>query len=186
MEKNGFTVFDVATNDVNGGSLRVYAAHKESQRPKSDKFYELIAREQEQKLGDAAVYQSFFETVQKLKTSVRNYLEAEIRSGSSVVGLGASTKGNVLLQFFDIDRKMMPYISERNPEKVSLETLGSGIKLISEEQARALRPGCMLVLIWFFKNEILQRERAYLNQGGKLLFPMPYPHIVTKTGEMPL
>jgi hypothetical protein len=186
MERNGLTIFDVATNDVNGGSLRVYAAHKETLRPKTDDFYRLLERERDQKLGDAAVYRSFFETVQKLKTSVRSYLESEIRKGNVVIGLGASTKGNVLLQFFDIDRKMMPYISERNPEKVSLETLGSGIKLISEEQARALRPSCMLVLIWFFKDEILQRERGYLDRGGKLIFPMPYPHIVSKSGEMRL
>ena len=100
-----------------------------------------------------------------------------------VVGLGASTKGNVLLQFFGLDRNWLPYISERNPDKVSLRTLGTDIELISEESARALSPSCMLVLIWFFKDEILKRERSYLEQGGKLLFPMPYLHLVTQDGE---
>ena len=101
-------------------------------------------------------------------------------------GLGASTKGNVLLQFFGITKEKMPYISERNPDKVGLRTLGTDFELISEERARELRPSSMLVLPWYFKKEIVAREGDYLRQGGKLLFPMPYAHVVTKDGEAKL
>ncbi len=76
-----------------------------------------------------------------------------------------------------------PYISERNREKVGLGTLGTDIELISEEKARESEPGCMLVLIWFFKEEIIRREHSYLEGGGKLLFPMPYCHVVRSQGE---
>jgi hypothetical protein len=183
MERNGLMIFDAATNDVNGGSLRVYVARREAGRGKSDNVDRLINQEREQRLGEAATYRGFFAQIQALKAKVRSYVETERQKGNLVVGLGASTKGNVLLQFFDIDRQMLPYISERNPEKVSLKTLGTGIELISEERARALSPACMLVLIWFFKDEILRREQAYLQKGGKLLFPMPYCHIVSKDGE---
>ena len=90
----------------------------------------------------------------------------------------------MLLQFVGIDNKMLPYISERNPDKVGLRTLGTDIELISEEHARSLNPSCMLVLPWYFKDEIVEREQPYIQAGGKLMFPMPYPHIVTKDGEI--
>ena len=92
----------------------------------------------------------------------------------------------MLLQLFDIGKETIPYISERNPEKVGLKTLGTDIELISEERARELNPSCMLVLPWYFKDEIVKREKEYLENGGKLLFPMPYPHIVHKDGETKL
>jgi C-methyltransferase C-terminal domain/Putative zinc binding domain/Methyltransferase domain len=183
MEQNGLTIFDATTNDVNGGSLRAYITHQELGRRKSDNVDRLIKKEKELRLGEATTYQGFFSEIQTLRGKVRNYIATENQKGNLTVGLGASTKGNVLLQYFEIDRRMLPYISERNPEKVSLRTLGTGIELISEERARALNPACMLVLIWFFKDEILKREQEYLQQGGKLLFPMPYCHIVSKHGE---
>ena len=115
---------------------------------------------------------------------MNRYLDADIAGGGKVFGLGASTKGNVLLQFFGITKERMPYISERNPQKVGLRTLGTDFELISEERARDLRPSSMLVLPWYFKNEIVAREQDYLRSGGKLVFPMPYAHVVTKDGEI--
>ena len=88
-----------------------------------------------------------------------------------------------MLQFFDIDKHVLPYISERNPDKVSLRTLGTDIELVSEHRARQLKPDVMMVLPWHLKSELMRREKRYLENGGKLLFPMPYPHIVTRCGE---
>ena len=81
---------------------------------------------------------------------------------------------------------MLPAISERQKMKVGLKTLGSDIDLISEEDARGKNPTCMLVLPWYFKEEIVAREQDYLNSGGSLLFPMPYAHLVTGRGEVEL
>ena len=111
-------------------------------------------------------------------------MKTEIKNGNSVLGLGASTKGNVLLQFFEIDKNIIPAISERQDIKVGLKTLGSDIDLISEDNARSINPSCMLVLPWYFKEEIAHREKEYLKAGGSLLFPMPYAHLVTKDGEI--
>lgn len=186
LERNGFEVFDASTNDVNGGSLRIFAAHGDRRRAKTAKLRELMEVEKDLQLMRPATYARFFDAVQRLRDTVRGYIQKERERGGLVLGLGASTKGNVLLQFFGLDREWIPYISERNPEKVSLRTLGTNIELVSEEKARAARPSCMLVLIWFFKEEILARERAYLEQGGSLLFPMPYCHVVTGEGERAL
>ena len=110
----------------------------------------------------------------------------EIKKGGLVIGLGASTKGNVLLQLLGIGKDLLPYISERNQEKVGLRTLGTDIEIISESDARKLNPSTMLVIPWNFKNEIISREKEYVNNGGKLLFLMPYPHYITKNGETKL
>lgn len=186
LELNGLSIYDASLNDVNGGSLRVFATHKENRAAKTEAYHRILADEEQMELTDADYYHRFFEQVNTLKGKVTKYLRQEADQGNLVVGLGASTKGNVLLQFFDIDKKLVPYISERNPEKVSLRTLGTDIELVSEEQARQLNPSTMLVLIWFFKDEIIKREGEYLEKGGKLLFPMPYPHLLTKHGETAL
>ena len=80
----------------------------------------------------------------------------------------------------------IPFISERNANKVGLRCLGTDIELISEKKARSLKPKVMLVLPWYFKDEIVKREKEYIENGGQLMFPMPYPHIVTNKGEVKL
>ena len=90
------------------------------------------------------------------------------------------------MQHFGLDKSRIPFISERNDEKVGLRCLGSDIELISEEKARLMNPNAFVVLPWNFKDEIINREKEYLNNGGKLMFPMPYPHVVAKEGEIKL
>ena len=93
----------------------------------------------------------------------RPFVDKIIQSKKTVLGLGASTKGNILLQHFGLDKSKIPFISERNPEKVGLKCLGSDIELISEERARLMNPSAFIVLPWNFKDEIVEREKEYLN-----------------------
>jgi len=183
MEPHNLSIFDASTNQVNGGSVRVFITHTENNYKPSANLERLYAEEERMNLYDAATYTNFYKKIVDLKNKINNVITKKISKGKLVFGLGASTKGNILLQLFGITKEMLPYISERNPEKVGLRTLGTDIELISEERAREMRPSCMLVLPWYFKQEIIKRERDYLEQGGELLFPMPYPHIVDKNGE---
>lgn len=188
MERNGLAVFDAATNAVNGGSLRAFITHADNKRAFTEagqrNLDALADIERKLKLDQAQTYRDYFTKIQDLAGRVNNFLEREIQAGGKVFGLGASTKGNVLLQFLGITKERMPYISERNPDKVGLRTLGTDFELISEQRARDLRPSTMVVLPWYFKKEIVAREQEYLRQGGKLLFPMPYAHVVTKDQEI--
>jgi hypothetical protein len=190
MERNGLAIFDASTNAVNGGSLRAFITHADNTRAFTEagrrNLAALADAERELKLDQAQTYREYFSRIQDLAERVNKFLEREIQSGGKVFGLGASTKGNVLLQFLGITKERMPYISERNPDKVGLRTLGTDFELISEERARDLRPSTMVVLPWYFKKEIIAREQDYLRQGGKLLFPMPYAHVVTKDQEISL
>lgn len=180
MDRNGMEVFDASTNFVNGGSLRVMVTHKEAKRPKSANLEYLLLKEKVLQLENPQTYDTFSKLIKVNTERVKNYVESQ---KGLVIGLGASTKGNVMLQLCGIDKKMLPYISERNPFKVGLRTLGTDMVLISEEEARRLKPDCMFVIPWNFKAEILEREKEYVRKGGKLLFIMPYPYVIDKNGE---
>ncbi|OGZ96178.1 MAG: hypothetical protein A3J10_02555 [Candidatus Sungbacteria bacterium RIFCSPLOWO2_02_FULL_54_10] len=179
-------VIDASTNPVNGGSLRVFVTHKESGKAVSPDVQRILDEETTMGLDRPETFRAFGKKISALKESVVGYLKKEKERGGMTIGLGASTKGNVLLQYFGIDKDLVPYLCDRNPEKTGLRTLGTDIEVISEERMRELHPSSLLVLIWFFREEILKRERAYLEKGGRMLFPMPHPSIVTKDGEMPL
>jgi len=183
MNRNGLKIVDASTNHVNGGSARVFIKHIDSPDGETEALKGLLDQETRMDLYNPQTYIDFYDKIKNLRDKIKNSMLNEINKGKLVLGLGASTKGNMLLQLFGITKQMLPYISERNPDKVGLRTLGTDIELISEEHARSLKPSCMLVLPWYFKEEIVQREQDYLESGGKLLFPMPYPHMVTKDGE---
>ena len=183
MNRNGLKIVDASTNHVNGGSARVFIKHIDSPDGETEALKGLLDQETRMDLYNPQTYIDFYDKIKNLRDKIKNSMVNEINKGKLVLGLGASTKGNMLLQLFGITKQMLPYISERNPDKVGLRTLGTDIELISEEHARSLKPSCMLVLPWYFKEEIVKREQDYLESGGKLLFPMPYPHMVTKDGE---
>lgn len=180
MERNGMSIFDASTNAVNGGSLRVMITHKEAKREKSSNVKYLLLKEKVLGLENPQTYIVFSKLIKINVQRVKSYIE---KQKGLVIGLGASTKGNVLLQICGIGNKLLPYISERNRFKVGLRTLGTDILLISEEEARRIKPSCMFIIPWNFKNEIVEREKAYIESGGKLLFIMPYPYILTRNGE---
>ncbi len=186
MEKNGLSIIDAVTNSVNGGSIRIIVTHKERNIAKSKRYKKILDEEKKWALRDSNTYKKYGEKINELIDISKNFILNEIKNDGLVIALGASTKGNVLLQLLDIGKDLLPYISERNQEKVGLRTLGTDIEIISEDEARKLNPSAMLVIPWNFKNEIVSRENEYIEKGGKLLFLMPYPHYLTKNGETKL
>lgn len=94
--------------------------------------------------------------------------------------MGASTKGNTILQFLGISKNIIPYAIERNKEKIGAKTIGSNIEIISEKTAKLYFPDFKLVLPWHFRTEIVKREIDYLKKNGKLIFPLPNMLIITK------
>ena len=183
-------IFNAEINEVNGGSIRLYVCKENCEKYNSKNFFEnlkkLRAEENAYKLEDENTFFNFQEKIDVLKNKTNSYINKVIQQNKIVFALGASTKGNILLQHFGIGKDKIQYISERNPDKVGLRCVGTDIELISEEKARSLKPKAMIVLPWYFKEEIVQRERKYIEEGGELMFPMPYPHVVTKETEIKL
>ncbi|MDH5729893.1 MAG: class I SAM-dependent methyltransferase, partial [Gammaproteobacteria bacterium] len=91
---------------------------------------------------------------------------------------GASTKGNTILQWCEIDTRLIDFAAERNPDKYGALTLGTEIPIISEEESRKMKPDYYLVLPWHFKEEFLQREKKTIEAGTKLIFPLPQIDII--------
>ncbi len=182
--------FYAETNEVNGGSIRLYMCKKNSNKYKEKKFLNKLnsIREEEDKfkLTDPQTFFNFAKTISELKDKTVKFVDNILNSNKKILALGASTKGNIILQHFGLTKKQIPYISERNPEKVGLKCLGSDIELISEQKARDINPDAFIVLPWNFKKEVVNREKNYLENGGKLMFVMPYPHVITKDKEIKL
>ena len=86
---------------------------------------------------------------------------------------GASTKGNTIIQWQGINNNIIEFAADRNPQKWGAKTIGSNIKIISEEKSKKMSPDYYLVLPWHFKKEFLKREKIFMNNGGKMIFPLP-------------
>ena len=183
-------IFYAETNAVNGGSIRFYVCKSKCKKYDKKNFQEALSKlyEEEKKyfLNEEITFLNFQRKIDELKYKINSYIDNILKEKQIVFALGASTKGNILLQHFGLGKDKIPFISERNPSKVGLRCLGTDIELISEERARNLKPKTMLVLPWYFKEEIVKREKKYIEDGGELMFPMPYPHIVTKKTEIKL
>jgi NDP-4-keto-2,6-dideoxyhexose 3-C-methyltransferase len=109
---------------------------------------------------------------------VVSFIEREVEAGKKVYVYGASTKGNVVLQYYGLDTRLITAAAERNPQKWGKETVGTRIPIISEEEARKANPDYFLVLPWHFLDEFVRRERDYLHNGGRFILPAPYFTIV--------
>ena len=190
IDKFNLKLFYAETNSVNGGSVRLYICKKNSRKFEKPEFKEKLdlLREEEKNLNltQSKTFLNFEKIISDLRTKTIKFVDEIIKKKKIVLALGASTKGNIILQHFNLTKDKIPFISERNPDKVGLRCLGSDIELISEEKARNINPEAFIVLPWNFKKEIVEREKKYLNEGGKLMFVMPYPHVVTKSGEIKL
>jgi hypothetical protein len=119
------------------------------------------------------VYKEFYERILSLKKQTRDFLEQAKAEGKTVWGYGASTKGNTLLQMFEIDETMIVAIAEKQDFKFGRRTVGTNIPITSEEEMRKAQPDYLLVLPWFFRDTFIERENEYLEKGGAMVFPAP-------------
>jgi NDP-4-keto-2,6-dideoxyhexose 3-C-methyltransferase len=177
LDRHGLEVFDLELRELNGGSFRTYIGYK-GKRPVSNSVYEQMELEKLIGLHRKKIYTDFAKRIKTAKKDVYEFIKKEVASGKKVYAYGASTRGNTLLQYFDLDNKLIAKAVERNPEKWGTKIASVGIPIISEEQAREEKPDYMLVLPWFFKDEFLKREKSYLKSGGHFIFPLPKIEII--------
>jgi len=179
LEKCNLKVVDVQMNSINGGSFAVTAAKKESSHtPNIPIINWMLNQEKEMGLDTPKPYREFEERVYRHRNNLRDLIKSLVEDGKKVFGYGASTKGNVLLQFCNLTKEDIPYIAEVNEDKFGSFTPGTGIKIISEKEAKEMSPDYFLVLPWHFKSSILEREKEYLENGGKFIFPLPDIEII--------
>lgn len=179
IEKNNMKIIDIYKNDINGGSLSLYIAHVNSKFKTVNKnINKIIIEEKKFKLNEKRTYINFYNKINNIKKKLLKILTNLKKNNKTIHGYGASTKGNVLLQYFKIDHNLIDYIADRNPAKNNLYTPGTKIKIITEEKSRKHKPDFYLVLPWHFKKEILIREKKTINKGSRFIFPLPNLKIV--------
>lgn len=179
LEACGLRVVDVQMNAINGGSFAITACKKPGPYKSNLPIIDwMLRQEDDMGLDTPKPYRDFEEKVFKHRKNLKELVEALVGDGKKIIGYGASTKGNVLLQFCGFTTDHIPYIAEVNEEKFGAYTPGTNIPIISEKEAKAMKPDYFLVLPWHFKNNILDREKEYITQGGKFIFPLPEIEIV--------
>jgi len=173
-------IVDVIMNNVNGGSFAVTATKKSNSasRPNDAVINWLLEQEERMGVNTPKPYRDFEERVFRHREDLVRLIRALRADGKTVLGYGASTKGNVVLQFCGFTPDDIPAIADVNPEKFGRVTPGTRIPIISEADAQNMNPDYYLVLPWHFKEGILRREKDYLNSGGKFIFPFPEIEII--------
>ena len=180
LKRHNLKVVDVELNDVNSGSFRVYIKHegKAGTREGLRRVQELEAKEKKLKLEEKETYFHFASRVDAVREEVYHFIKRETEKGKTVYAYGASTKGNTLLQYFNLDHHLIKAAAERNPDKFGKKTVGTLIPIISDDEARMAKPDYFLVLPWHFLKGFIQQEKKYLKSGGHFIVALPKMNII--------
>ncbi len=173
IQKNNLKIFDHEYLSVNGGSSRYYITHKESKIKIKKKIKTVNQVEKKNKVFELSSLENFFNSIKLLKYEFNNLMKKLKKNNFKIHGYGASTKGNILIQFYNLNSKNLDCIAEKNKAKFHCFTPGSKIKIVSEKLSRKLKPDFYVVFPWHFKKEILKREKKIREKGTKFIFPLP-------------
>jgi len=179
LDRADMKIIDVQMNGINGGSFAVTAARKDSTLKANEVLINWLF-EQEIKMGldTPKPFRDFEDRVYKHRESLKTLIESLSADGKKILGYGASTKGNVLLQFCNFTNENVLAVADVNPLKYGCFTPGTNIPILSEQDALKMKPDYYLVLPWHFKDGIIRREQEFLKNGGKLIFPFPEIEII--------
>jgi len=184
MQRCGMRVVKVEFNNINGGSIRCYVTHVSNFKFKSRENQQTLERVRQQEfdleLDTDKPYKNFQDRINHHKEELSGLLKGLKREGKKIHIYGASTKGNTILQWCGLDNTIIDYAADRNPDKDVARTIGTDIPIVSEEKSRAMKPDYYLVLPWHFRDEFLDREKAFLNEGGGFIFPLPAIEIIKR------
>ena len=179
VEKAGMKIIDVCQNKVNGGSFQAIVVKSKSSFIVSDSVKEMIKWEMEHGFNTMQPFQEFKNKIELHKKQLLKFLKEEKLKGKVILGYGASTKGNVLLQYCGITTEYITAIAEVNEDKYGCVTPGTNIPIISEKEARDMGPDYFIVLPWHFREFILKKEENFRKETNcKFVFPLPFFEIV--------
>ncbi len=176
-DKVDFKIIDVELNEANGGSFRITVAKNNSKYKECTGLIQDIILKEKKHYTPGAL-REFAINTEKHKNDFLKLLNDLKANGKKVLGYGASTKGNVILQYCQINTDLIPYIAEVNEDKFDSYTPETLIPIISEKEAKEMCPDYFVVFPWHFKKNILEREKGFLADGGKLIFPLPKLEII--------
>ena len=176
IQKHNMKIVDVSLNEINGGSIEIICTRKDNKcKINYQKIHSLL--KDEKKINNSS-FLNFNNRIQNVKLKLNNFFKKN--KDRKIIGYGASTKGNIVLNHCNIDNSKLNLICDANKIKIGLYTPGTNIKIISKKKMRKFSPEFLLVLIWPFRKEIIKEEIEFIRNGGKLVFYLPKFHIVDK------
>jgi len=167
FETNGLEIYNIEENGINGGSYRIFSRHYKNG---SIDYKENISK---QNVLD------FLNDVDLIKLQIQQLIKKLQSEGKKIYGYGASTKGNVICQYFDLTDSEIIAIADKNPAKDGLFNL-TDIPIISEKDAR-MDADVFFILPYGFTEEFILREKDWIMNGGILISPLPKLRVIDRT-----
>ena len=163
-------IFDANLSEIHGGQMNAFVAHKSS-RKKTKNYLKILNEEIKENANSKSSYIKFEKNSRLLKEKNLLFFEKALQSNKKIFGLGAPVKGNTLINYFGITKKMMPKLLEINPLRKNLYAPGSHIPVVMEDEEKEL-PNIYYVLAWNFKEEILKKNSKLIDKGVEFHFPI--------------
>ena len=177
FEEHQMELFDVVETDIDGGSIRCFVSHK-GQFTKSLNINKILMEENNEEIYNIKRLKKFEKDVIQQKADLKKILEQLKQDGKKIVGVGAPAKGITLLNYCNIDKDILEYLTEKSSLKIGKFCPGMHIPVVTDEKLLEDKPEYAMILAWNFADEIMNNLKEYQESGGKSLIPIPTPKIV--------
>lgn len=172
--RHGLTIFDVDEIPTHGGSLRIYATHKERNFVLTQRARKLISREKKAGLRKLTTYGAFKNRVNATKLSFYKFLLQAKAKGKTIVGYGAPAKGNTFINYLGVKSDLIDYTVDANPHKQNHLLPGSHIPIVDPKTIFKTKPDYVVILPWNLKDEIVKQMSGIREWGGKFVVAIPF------------
>lgn len=184
FKKFGMEIFDVKRISIHAGSIRAYVRNTgKRQDLASGSVEKLVELEEKTGIRDSNTYLEFAAKVKEETKKLVDMLRKLKADGKRIVGYGASGRANTMLNYAGIGRDVLDYIVDESPSRYGRLTPGTHIPIVHPSQMRNDNPDYILMLAWSYKREIMEKEKAFLERGGKFIIPLPTVSVTPREGR---